>query len=341
MLDLAKGDKNVVIPYTNQTNEVGKMAQALEIFKQNQCDLESASIREKQSEENAIKSKKKEMLRMAQNFDESIGQIVKLVANTANQVQEVCNTISFMAKETTHHSELGSAAAEEAAVNVRSVAASTEQLSVSIQEISQQVLSSTTVANNAVIEGEKTSNIMGTLLESAAQIGDVMSLIKDIAEQTNLLALNATIEAARAGDAGKGFAVVANEVKSLATQTAKATEGISVQVDQIQTIIDSAVSAINNINQTILSMNQITSSIATSIEQQGSATREISHNVQEAAIGTQELSNSIVNINTSAVQTVSSMDELQASATNLAKQSDMMQEEVDNFLEKIRQDYKE
>ncbi len=340
MHTLANGDKTINIPNRENKDEIGEMAGAVQVFKDNALRLDKMQEEQAAAEERATKAKKQEMLKMADDFESAIGGVVASVSAAAHQVLSISEKISSMANETSQQSASSAAAAEEAATNVQTVASAAEELSSSIQEISRQVSDSNTVANNAVIEAENTSQTMDILSQSAVQIGEVLNLIKDIADQTNLLALNATIEAARAGDAGKGFAVVANEVKSLANQTAKATEDITSRIGEIQQITDAAVGAIRNINNTIVQINQITASIAAAVEEQGAATQEISRNVQQAAMGTQEVSSNIINISQAASGTLSSMDEMKDSAQGLSKQSDTMKTEVDKFLGKIREDNK-
>ncbi len=340
MHSLAEGNKSVDVPSLDNKDEIGEMAQAVQVFKDNAIKIDKMQEDQKINDERQERQQKQEMLKMADDFENAVGDAVKSVAAASQQVLSIAERTSAMAEQTTGQSSSSAAAAEEAATNVQTVASASEELSSSIMEISRQVSESTAVANNAVVEAENTSQTMDVLLRSADQIGEVINLIKDIADQTNLLALNATIEAARAGDAGKGFAVVANEVKSLASQTAKATEEISLQIEQVQKITYDAVGAIRNINDTILQINQITSTIAIAMDEQGSATQEISRNVQQAALGTQEVSSNISLISQAASETVSSMNEMKQAAIGLSTQSNTMGDEVNKFLNKIRDNNK-
>jgi len=209
-------------------------------------------------------------------------------------------------------------------------------LSASINEISRQVAESTNIAGEAVAQAEQTNAGVQALADAAQRIGDVVKLISGIAEQTNLLALNATIEAARAGEAGKGFAVVASEVKSLATQTAKATEEITAQVAAIQGATGASVQAIQAIGQTISRVNHIAAAIAAAVEEQGAATQEIARNVQQAAAGTAEVSGHIASVSQAAGETGVAAGEVLGSAKGLARLSDALRDDVDRFVGNIR-----
>jgi methyl-accepting chemotaxis protein len=225
---------------------------------------------------------------------------------------------------------------EEASTNVQTVAAATEQLSASINEISRQVAESTNIAGEAVAQAEQTNAGVQALADAAQRIGDVVKLISGIAEQTNLLALNATIEAARAGEAGKGFAVVASEVKSLATQTAKATEEITAQVAAIQGATGASVQAIQAIGGTINRVNQIAAAIAAAVEEQGAATQEIARNVQQASNGTTQVSGHIASVSQAAGETGVAAGEVLSSAKGLARLSEALRDDVDRFVGNIR-----
>lgn len=228
------------------------------------------------------------------------------------------------------------AAAEEASVNVQTVAAAAEELSCSIEEINRQVGESSKIASDAVSKADANIATIKGLEEASNRIGEVVGLISDIAEQTNLLALNATIEAARAGEAGKGFAVVASEVKNLANQTAKATEEISGQVDEMQSVTKTAVVAIEAIGKTIESMNEISVSISTAIDEQGTATQEISRNVQEASAGTAEVTSNMQGVSEASTQTGNSSQQVLEASEGLARQANDMRKSVEEFIQGIR-----
>jgi methyl-accepting chemotaxis protein len=227
-------------------------------------------------------------------------------------------------------------AAEETSVNVQTVSSGTEQLSSSISEIGRQVVTSAEIARKAVDEAGATDATMQGLADNAARISVVVDLIQTIASQTNLLALNATIEAARAGEAGRGFAVVASEVKSLANQTAKATDEIRQQIVSMQTVTNSAVGAIRNISNTISKINDVTTAIAAAVEEQGAATREIARNIQHAAGGTSEVSSNIVGVSSASSEAGTAAGEVLSASGALRREADVLRAEIDAFLENIR-----
>lgn len=271
-----------------------------------------------------------------EEFDAKSKTALGAVAGAAGQVQSTANTLSGNAQQTSTQSTAVAAASEQASANVQTVASASEELAASVAEIGRQVAESTRIAGQAVEQANRTNTSVKGLSESAQKIGNVIKLIQDIASQTNLLALNATIEAARAGEAGKGFAVVAAEVKNLANQTAKATEEIGQQIAEIQGATNESVGAIQEIASTITSINQIATTIAAAVEQQGAATKEIARNVQEAAKGTQEVSSNIGGVNKAAAETGQMATGLLAAAGELTRQSEGLRTEVEGFFATIR-----
>jgi methyl-accepting chemotaxis protein len=265
-----------------------------------------------------------------------VQEVVGVVASAANEMQSTAQSLSATAEETQQQSQTVAAASQQATANVQTVAAAAEELSSSITEITRQVEKSTQVARNAVDEAQRASATVEVLAEAAEKVGQVVNLINDIAAQTNLLALNATIEAARAGEAGKGFAVVANEVKSLANQTAKATDEIAGQITAIRTAIGASVDAIQRVSETIKEVDHISTTIASAVEEQGAATQEIARNVQEASSGTQQVSANITGVNDAATETGKSSSQLLEAAGELAKQSDTLRGDVEDFLEYLK-----
>ena len=267
-------------------------------------------------------------VQMAKNVQE----VTEIVSSASTQLQNTAQSLSATAEQTTQQSAAVAAAAEQASANVQTVASAAEELSSSIEEVGRQVTESSNIAQSAAAEAEATNKSVEELAEAADKIGEVVELISDIAAQTNLLALNATIEAARAGDAGKGFAVVANEVKSLASQTAKATGDISAQISAIQNATGNAVTAIKGIGETISQVNEIATAIASAVEEQGAATQEIARNVQEAATGTQEVTTNITEVQKAATETGESSAQVLEAANELSKQSETLQAEIEKFM---------
>ena len=332
---LAEGDHGIEIPATGQRDEVGQMATAVQVFKDNMIAAEEMAAA--QEEERAAKEKRAaEIEALTQGFDGSVSGILKTVASAATEMDATAQSMSATAEETTQQAATVAAASEEATTNVQTVATAAEELASSIAEISRQVNESTRIAEEAAAEAQRTNERVNGLSAAAAKIGQVVNLINDIAEQTNLLALNATIEAARAGEAGKGFAVVANEVKSLANQTAKATGEIAAQVTSMQEETESTVSAIGTISETVARINEIASSISAAVEQQGAATSEISRNVQQAAQGTQEVTANITGVSQAASETGTASTQVLSASQDVARQSEELSAAVEKFLGDVR-----
>lgn len=335
MRRLAQGDKSVDVPSTDRHDEVGEIAKAVLVFKDNMIEADRlAEEQERAQKERSEKAEK--IMTLTNGFDKDVSSMLEGVTSSSGDMEETADTMAKVADTATERTTNVVSAAEQASNNVQMVATATEELSSSIREISSQVAESTKIASNATQQAEKTNEQVKGLATAASEISQVIELIADIAEQTNLLALNATIEAARAGDAGKGFAVVANEVKSLASQTAKATEQISTQIGAIQTETSAAVDAIGEILIVINEMNGYTSSIAAAVEEQSAATGEIARNIEEAATGTQKVSANIVEVSSAAEQTGSTAGKVKEVAGNLSEKSDQLRDQVEVFLSDIR-----
>ena len=336
MATLADGNTEVDIPARGNRDEVGQMAKAVQVFKDNAIDKIRLEKEQEENERRAAEEKRRTMETMASNFEASVGQVVSQVSSAATEMQSSSESMSATAEETTRQAAAVAAASEQASANVQTVASAAEELTSSISEISRQVGQASEIAASAVREAEQTNAKIQGLAEAANKIGEVVALITDIADQTNLLALNATIEAARAGDAGKGFAVVASEVKNLANQTAKATDEIGTQISGIQTATKDAVAAIESITKTIAKIDEVNSSVASAVEEQGAATQEIARNVEQAAAGTQEVTTNITGVSQAANDTGAASEQIKGAANELSQQSEMLRSEVEKFLSSIR-----
>ncbi len=337
MAMLAQGNLQVDVPALENRDEIGEMAQAVQVFKNNAIEVERLKSEQIAQECRAAEEKKRSMNQLADGFESSVKHVVSAVSSAARQLQHTAQSMSANADQTNRQCTVVAAAAEQASANVQTVASATEELTSSINEISRQVSESTKIGSNAVEEADRANATVNGLSEAAQKIGEVVNLINNIASQTNLLALNATIEAARAGEAGKGFAVVASEVKNLANQTAKATEEIQAQVGQMQSVTGSTVDAIKSITGTIRRMSEIATTIASAVEEQGAATREIARNVSEASKGTQEVSSNISGVAQAAGETGRGAGETLSAADNLSTQSENLSLEVERFISKVRQ----
>lgn len=336
MEEIAHGDLSLNIPSLDRGDEIGHMAEAVQVFKDNALEVRRLEAEQEANKARAAREKREMMLKMASDFEENVGSVVAFVSSAATEMFSSTEVMEKTVNRSIQQSDAANSAAVEASSNVQTVASASEELSSSISEISRQVSQSSQIAGAAVTEvGDANEKVQG-LATAALKIGEVVALITDIADQTNLLALNATIEAARAGDAGKGFAVVASEVKNLANQTAKATEEISSQIGGIQGATQNAVHAIESIGTIIRQMNEISSAIAAAVEEQGAATAEIARNIEQASIGTQQVSVNSTQVSQSAKETGDAAGAVKEASSELSKQSEFLRSTVDGFLAGIR-----
>jgi len=328
------GHYDVAIPHVGRSDEIGVMARAVEGFRENFVRFAEQDSARKNAD--AAAERKSLLAKLAGDFEAVIGNIVGAVSAASGELTSTATTLTRTAETTQQLSSTVATASGQASTNVASVASSTEEMSSSISEIGRQVKESSDIAREAVGQAQKTDDRINKLAQAATRIGDVTQLITSIAEQTNLLALNATIEAARAGDAGKGFAVVAQEVKQLASQTAKATSEISTQITEMQAATQDSVGAIKEIGGTIGRISEIATTIATAVEQQGAATHEITRNIQQAASGTAQVANNITAVSDGAAKTGTASADVLTAAHALSDQSKRLRTEVEKFLATVR-----
>jgi methyl-accepting chemotaxis protein len=335
MRSLAKGELATAIPGADSRNELGEMAGAVLVFKQNMIETERL-VAEQKAGQARQEARARTVDQHIAAFDMSVSGVLEIVSSASTELQSTAESMSATAGSTSQRTAAVAAAAEQASVNVQTVAAGAEELAGSVTEISRQVSQSARIAEDARTKTNLTNERIKGLAEAAQRIGDVVDLITDIAGQTNLLALNATIEAARAGDAGKGFAVVASEVKSLANRTSKATEEIRSKIAEMQTATNESVQAVQMIGETIGQINEIATAIASAVEEQGAATREIARNAVEAAAGTAEVSSNIAGVASGATETGAAASQVLGASGDLARQSEILRAQVGGFLGSIR-----
>jgi methyl-accepting chemotaxis protein len=336
MTRLAGGEMETEIPSLNRADEVGAMARAVQVFRENALRVQAMESEQVGLKLKAEEDRKVAMNRVADGFEQTIGKIVEAVSSASSEIALAAGNLTKTAETTHELTATAATASDRSSANVQSAAAASEQMASSVTEIGRQVQQSEKITHDAVHQAEQTNARISELSQSAGRIGEVVKLIAAVAEQTNLLALNATIEAARAGEAGRGFAVVASEVKALAAQTAKATEEISTQITQMQSATQQSVSAIKEIGATIGQISEISTAIAAAVEQQGAATQEIARSVQQAAQGTMHVGTSIADVSRGAANTGAAAEQVHGFARALSQEGNHLKLEVGKFLTTVR-----
>ncbi|WP_119300436.1 methyl-accepting chemotaxis protein [Dongia deserti] len=335
MAALTRQELSIEIPDREREDEIGEMSRAVEMFKANL--IETDRLQSEQSRISAEReARSKTMDGLVRQFDAKIESVLATLTQSVGDMRATASNMSAIAEDTSKRIQMVANASRDASGNVQTVAAAGDELSASIAEISRQVSQSNAVTNEAAVTAEQTDGQVQSLVQAVEKIGDVVRLISDIAGQTNLLALNATIEAARAGEAGKGFAVVASEVKSLANQTARATEEISGQIGEIQSATERSVQSIRAIIEVIRRIDEASSAIAAAIEEQGAATQEISRNVQQAAVSTQDAAQNVEGVTGAASRTGAAASDVGSAAEKVSAQVTQLRSEVAGFLQKVR-----
>jgi methyl-accepting chemotaxis protein len=336
MQRLADGDKSITVPFADKRDEIGKLARALDIFRQQALDLDRQTEAQRQADARNAELMATERRNIANDFEARVTGMITGSFTSSTGMHDTAKIMSDVADRSLSQAGAVAAAAEEATSNVQTVAAASEELYASISEISRQVAEAARISTDASEETKRINVMMSDLSNAASRIGEVVKLVNDIASQTNLLALNATIEAARAGDAGKGFSVVAGEVKTLAAQTARATEEISTQISSVQHETSRAVEAIRHIGLVIEQVKEISSGIASAVEEQGAATQEIARNVSQAAAGTHQVSANVGGLSQAAGTTKSIAEKVLNGASEQARYAETIRAEIGEFLVKMR-----
>ncbi|WP_139052168.1 methyl-accepting chemotaxis protein [Roseibium sp. TrichSKD4] len=336
METLAGGNNNIEVEGQERKDEIGGIARATQVFKDNAIEKERLSKEAKEAEAKAKEQQRQNRYNMADQLEREVKTVIQQIASSSTEMRTVAGGLANQAAEANSQSTVAASATGEAAQNVEAIAAATEELSASISEVAQQASNSREITADAQQTTEQAADSMQNLANMAQKVGDVVNLIQAIAEQTNLLALNATIEAARAGEAGKGFAVVASEVKDLASQTAKATEEISNQITNMQTATSGSVNAIEQIRSVMSTLGENAVSIAAAVDQQLASTQEISRSVQQTASGTRDVSGNIEQVQSAIGETDSAAAQVLTAASELSQNSEVLDEQMDAVLRELR-----
>jgi methyl-accepting chemotaxis protein len=333
---LADGDMEVTVPDVGRRDEVGRMASAVQVFKDNAVEMEARRRENAELETRAAEERRRAINELADNFDATTRELVPKVTAISSSVQDGARVMLKAVEETTEETASAGVTAEITSSNVQAVATAAEQLADSIRRVDHQVSESVSIVATARDAAAGSSQTIGGLASATEKIGSVIELIDGIAGQTNMLALNATIEAARAGSAGKGFAIVASEVKNLANQTGQATQEITMHVSSIQEDTKRAVKEIASIAEIVAKINDISGDIAEAMRQQGGATEEIARNIQEAAGGTADVSRKLADLNETAASTRAAANDVQGSVNSFADLSSELNQSLNQFQEHLR-----
>jgi methyl-accepting chemotaxis protein len=336
MVRLSDGDLTVEVPGSARRDEIGSMARAVAVFKESANRVMSLQEEQTAERERSAHERRGALLGLADQFDQHVRGVVDSVSLAGNEMNGAAQQVSGSAQSVSNQAAAALTEAEQATANVQSVAAAIEEMVATSSEITRQVTRAATISREAADEGRRTNDTVAGLATAAQKVGDVVSLIQNIAAQTNLLALNATIEAARAGDAGKGFAVVAGEVKSLANQTARATEDIRQQIASIQSESNAALAAIGAISRTVHGVEEIAAGIASTVEQQSAAIQEISGNIQQAADRTRQVAEDLRLVSDSVGKNGAAATAVLTAAELLDQQASVLRSEVEGFLGSVR-----
>jgi len=333
---LADNDLDVEVPGQERKDEIRDMAAAVQVFKENAERVQRMEAEEESRQRRAEEEKRRAMEDLARSFEDSVGKVVADLMSFAEDVRTRAQGMASASDDARNRATTVAGSSEQSSANVQAVSAAAEELAASVSEIGRQMGEAATMAKRASEAANRSDGQVRALSDNASRIGDVITLIQDIAEQTNLLALNATIEAARAGEAGKGFAVVASEVKSLASQTAKATEEIRGQIEQVQTASDEVVTAIKGIGEAVDQLDEMNAAVASAVEEQSATTQEIARNTQEAARGTQMVSSEITEVSSASARTGESASEVLGMCGQLSDSVRTLESEVNDFLSRVR-----
>ena len=336
MKKLATGDHNIVIGGKDRTDEIGSMAQALEVFRLNAEEKVALEERQEKAEILAKQEKEQAKHKLAKEFETSVQTIITMVASASTELYYTAENMQKSIANVNHESDTVSESSSQASTNVVAVAAAVEEMSASIKEVSSQVSKTSTLMTDAVSKTTEANQSVQTLTTAVVQISNILEIIDSIAKKINLLALNATIESARAGDAGKGFAVVASEIKTLADQTAKATETIAGQIDNVKKVSGTVALALSNIQESIGNVNRYAIGIASAVEEQSVATNEISANMYSASKGVQNITSGISIISKGASEANTAAKEVLSASQMLSKQSETLNMQVKVFLNEIK-----